>query len=124
LNLEKMTTRSSYTDKRLKLNLTIQDFFFDLSSCYSRTNRLEQAIVALDTAIMLDDTYAAFFSNRGLFNYKLHRWSNAISDLENAVGLDSTNWIFYANLALAYKSDDNLDHACRAFKSATRLDLI
>jgi len=97
--------------------------FFDLSDCYSRINQLEQAIVTLDTAILLDNSYAGFYNNRGLNYYKLDNDQNAISAFRWAIQLDSNNWLFYANMALAYYSGKDQEDACNALRTAKRLGL-
>jgi tetratricopeptide (TPR) repeat protein len=97
--------------------------FFDISDCYSRINKLDQAIVTLDTAILLDNSYAGFYNNRGLNYYKLDNDQNAINDFKRAIQLDSINWVFYANIALAYYSAKNQEEACNALRTSIRLGL-
>ena len=45
--------------------------FFDLADCYSNINSLEYAVLLLDTAIILENSYAPFYNNRGLYYYNL-----------------------------------------------------
>jgi tetratricopeptide (TPR) repeat protein len=79
--------------------------------------------LTLDTAILLDDSYAAFYNNRGLNYYKLDNDPSAISDFKKAIRLDSSNWVFFANVVLAYKSDGKQEEACRALQIAKRIGL-
>ena len=97
--------------------------FFDLSECYTSTDRPEQAILLLDTAIILDKSCAAFYNNRGLIYWRLYKDQNAINDYKKAIQLDSTNWVFYSNIAMAYYSDKKIPEACKAFQMAKYLGL-
>jgi tetratricopeptide (TPR) repeat protein len=86
--------------------------YFGLSQSLARNNELESAIKALNMAIENDDTFSVFYSNRGLYYYKLKQAANAISDLETAIQLDSTTYWPYANLALVYAQINELEKAC------------
>jgi len=97
--------------------------FFDLSECYTNTNKPERAILILDTAIMLDKTCAAFYNNRGLIYWKLYRDQNAINDYKKAIELDSTNWVFYGNISRVYYANNKLIDACINLQIAKRLGL-
>lgn len=74
--------------------------FFDISECYARSNRLNDAILAIDTAITLDSLYAPFYNNRGLYSYKVYNDQGAINDYKKAIELDSMSYIYHANLSL------------------------
>lgn len=97
--------------------------FFDMSDCFFRLNNLRQAIQILDTAILLDSTFAPFYSNRGLYFYRIHEDQKALNDFLKATKLDSTSWVIYGNMALAYYSMNNLNEACAAFRLSKRFGL-
>ena len=97
--------------------------YFDLSECYTSTGKLEEAILLLDTAIRLDNSYAGFYNNRGLIYWKLDKNSKAIEDYKKAISLDSTNWVFHSNIAMVYYSENKIPEACRAFQMAKYLGL-
>jgi len=97
--------------------------FFDLSETYARINDLETAIALLDTAIMIDSTYSAFYNNRGLLYYKLNDNDKAIIDYEKAIELDSTQPAFYANLAMVYYYEDSVGRSCQLIEKAESLGL-
>jgi tetratricopeptide (TPR) repeat protein len=94
---------------------------FDLSEVYARTNHLETATALLDTAIMLNGTVAAFYSNRGLLHYKLKENSQAINDYLTAARIDSVNPHIYLNLALVYYYENEFDLVCESIAKAERL---
>ena len=97
--------------------------FFDLSDCYSKLNRLEQAISLLDTAIILDSSYAPFYKNRGLYYGNLNNSQKARIDFKKAIELDSSNFVIYANIALSYYYDKDSISACEAFRTSKSLGL-
>jgi tetratricopeptide (TPR) repeat protein len=94
---------------------------FDLSETYARINDLVTAIALLDTAILVDDTYAGFYNNRGLLYYKLKENDKATIDYKKAIQIDSTQYIFYANLALVYYYDGLYEESCESIKKAVKL---
>ena len=96
---------------------------FGLSEAYSRTNKLEQAILLLNKAITEDSTFAPLYNNRGLLYYKLIKNDRAMSDYKRAISLDSTQYVYYANIALVYYYENNLESACEAIQKAERLGL-
>ena len=96
---------------------------FDMSETYAKSNALDTAIALLDTAILINRSYAEFFNNRGLLYYKLNKNDNAIEDFKVAISIDSTQSITYANLGLAYHSLNLKELSCRAFNKAKRLGL-
>lgn len=99
------------------------ELYLELSTCFSKTNLLDEAIHALDSAILLDSTYWGFYTNRGLIYYKTNQSKRAIEDFNNAVRLDSTKWIPHANLALVYRKEKDLQRACEALDNAKSLGL-
>jgi tetratricopeptide (TPR) repeat protein len=94
---------------------------FDLSDIYAKINNLEKAITLLDSAIMIDSSFAGFYNNRGLLFYKLKENDKAISDYLKAIHLDSTQSIFHANLALVYYQNNLNDKSCKSIKKAKSL---
>jgi len=94
---------------------------FDLSDCYARINQLEYAISLLDTAIIIDDSFAPFYINRGVLYYKLIKNTEAIQDYNRAIELDSTQSAAYANLALVYYYEKRFDEACHSLQKAESL---
>lgn len=95
--------------------------FFDMAECYASTDRLIIAVHLMDTAISLDSLYAPFYSNRGLYNYKLYNDQDAINDYKKAIKLDAKNDVFHINLASVYYSNNNFSEACAEFKLAILL---
>jgi tetratricopeptide (TPR) repeat protein len=98
--------------------------FFDLSTCYDRTDRLDQAIQTLNTAIALDSSFAIFYNNRGYIIYNLHKTQKAINDFKKAIDIDSSNWIFHANIAMAYYEVKYFQEACKALEKSRRLGFV
>ena len=96
---------------------------FDLSESYARINNLETAIALLDTAIMIDNTYAGFYNNRGLLFIKLKEYEKAIIDYQKAIEIDSNHPSFYANLAMAYYYKDLFDLACQQIEKAESIEI-
>jgi len=96
---------------------------FDISGCYALINELESAISILDTAILLDNSYAPFYNNRGLLLYKLKENNKALMDYQKAIQLDSTQPNFYANIALVYYYEKDFRKASVALKRAKQLGL-
>jgi hypothetical protein len=109
-----------YRDAR-KLEPRNLKLLFDMSETYAKANELETAISLLDTAIMINSSYAEFFNNRGLLYYKLNINDKAVENFKEAIKIDSTQSITYANLGLAYHSLNLRDLSCRAFNKAKRL---
>ena len=107
----------------LKIEPHNPKLLFDMSECYAQINELESAISILDTAIILDSSYAPFYNNRGLMYYKLKENNKAIKDYQKAIQLDSIQWTFYANIALAYYYESDIEKACDALKRAKQLGL-
>lgn len=103
----------------IKLEPENPRLYFDQAECYAIINKLEIAVSKLDTAILIDSTWAGTFNNRGLLFYKLGKSNNAIKDYLKALSLDSTQLSIYANLALAYFGIKDYDKSCEAIK---RLD--
>lgn len=97
---------------------------FDLAETYVRINDLETGIALLDTAIMIDSTYAGFYNNRGLYYYKLNDYDKAISDYLKSIEIDSVGPTSYANLALVYYYNNMYDKALIALKRAESNGLI
>ncbi|MBR8538353.1 tetratricopeptide repeat protein [Carboxylicivirga sediminis] len=97
---------------------------FDLAETYVRINELETGVALLDTAIMIDSTYAGFYNNRGLYYYKLNDYDKAISDYLKAIEIDSVGPTSYANLALVYYYKDMHNEARKALKQAESKGLI
>ena len=95
--------------------------FFDMADCYARTNRLNDAIHALDTAITLDSLYAPLYNNRGFYNYKLYNDQDAINDYKKAIELDSMRDVYHINLSLVYYTNKNYSEACDEFRIAVHL---
>jgi len=96
---------------------------FDISGCYALINKLESAISILDTAILLDNSYAPFYNNRGLIYYKLKENNKALLDYQKAIQLDSRQPSFYANIALVYYYEKDFEKARDALKRAEQLGL-
>jgi tetratricopeptide (TPR) repeat protein len=96
---------------------------FDLAETYARINNLEQAVILLDTAIMVDSTYSGFYNNRGLLFYKLNENGRAIKDYLKAIEIDSTKTTFYYNIALVYYYEDDFIKACESINKAEQLGL-
>lgn len=107
----------------LKIEPQNSKLLFDMSECYALTNQLETAISILDTAILLDSTYAPFYNNRGLMHYKLDENNLALKDFQNAIRIDSTHFVYYANIALVYYYENDYEKACSAIKRAESLGL-
>lgn len=97
--------------------------FFDLSECYMSIDKLEQAILLLDTAIMLDPFRSAFYNNRGLNQWHLYKNEAAIRDYQKALEFDSSNWVIYSNLSIAYFGNKEQLEACKMFKIAKKFGL-
>jgi tetratricopeptide (TPR) repeat protein len=97
--------------------------FFDLSESYAKVNKLSEAIFCLDSAIILDSSYAGFYSNRGLLYYHLNANANAIADFKKSIRLNNHNYVYYANLSIVYYSVNRLEEACLAFKHAKMLGM-
>lgn len=96
---------------------------FDMSECYAETNQLETAISIMDTVILLDSTYAPFYSNRGLMHYKLNENNLALNDFQKAIQIDSSHFVYYANIALVYYDENDYEKACNAIQKAESLGL-
>lgn len=97
--------------------------FFDLAECLFQQDKLKEAIQAIDTAIILDTSYAGFYNNRGFYYYQLYDNQSAINNFKKAIDLDSTNYVFFANMALAYNGLNNSKEACKALDISKRLGL-
>jgi len=97
--------------------------FFDISECYANNYDLTNALMMIDTAIILDSLNSHFYNNRGLIYWKQFNNEKAIVDYEKAIGLDSTNWVIYSNLSIAYYSSKKKTEACETFKVAQSLGL-
>jgi len=110
---------------RTAINIEPQNpkLYFDLANCYAFTDNLEQAILLLDTAIVLNSEFAPFYSNRGLLHYKLKQNDNAIRDFKYSIKLDSTNSKLYFNLSLVLYEQNQFEESCKAYKNAERLGL-
>jgi len=106
-----------------KLEPNNPQLLFELSNSYARVNKLERAIALLDSAIMIDDSVAALYNNRGLLYYKLKENKKAINDYQRAIRLDSTLHIIYSNLALVYYYEKMFDNACQSIEKAETLGL-
>jgi Flp pilus assembly protein TadD len=109
-----------YTIAR-KLEPDNSDLLWDMSDSYARLNNLERAISLLDTAIMMDNTFAPFYNNRGLLYYKMMQNDKALKDYQMAIQLDGTQPVFYSNIALVYYYEHDLDKACEAIKKSEQL---
>jgi tetratricopeptide (TPR) repeat protein len=96
---------------------------FGLSETYALINNLERAITLLDTAIMIDSAFPAFYNNRGLLYYKLKEHDKAVFDFKKAIQIDSTQYIYFANLALVYYRQNLFDKSCESIKKAEQLGL-
>lgn len=96
---------------------------FDFADAYSKTNNLEQAVILLDTAIMIDSLNSAFYNNRGLLYFHLNENSKAIMDYLKAIEIDTTETTFYFNIALAYYYDGDFIKACESINKAEQLGL-
>lgn len=88
-------------------------FYFDISLCYAYSNDLENAISYMDTTIMMDQTVAASYNNRGLYYYKLKENHLAIHDFSQALKLDSSVSATKVNLSLAYYYNEQYFDACK-----------
>ncbi|MDP4265188.1 MAG: tetratricopeptide repeat protein [Bacteroidota bacterium] len=99
-----------------KLESDNTDILFDMSDSYAQINNLEKAISLLDTAIIIDKSFAPFYNNRGLLYYKMNMNKKAIEDYNMAIKLNPDYPVFYANLALVYYYEHEFDKACEAIK--------
>ncbi len=95
--------------------------YFDLSQCYANLNDLEYAISFLDSAIMFNNRIDEFYSNRGLYYYKIKKNQEAINDFKSAISIDSICDVYYYNLSLALYSTTNFEEAYKALKKAESL---
>jgi len=109
--------------KALSIEPNNTDVLFALSECYAITNQLERAVSIMDTVILLDSTFAPFYSNRGLMHYKLQENNLALNDFKKAIIIDSTHWLYYANIALVYYDDEDYGKACSAIQKAENLGM-
>lgn len=89
---------------------------FHMSDCYAQQNNLSEAISLLDTAITLDNSFPAFFNNRGLYYYKMFQNKKAIQDYKRGIELDPKQPALYVNLALAEYYENDFDNACDAIR--------
>ncbi|HEX7845882.1 MAG TPA: tetratricopeptide repeat protein [Chitinophagaceae bacterium] len=94
---------------------------FYMSNSYAQLDNLSEAISLLDTAISIQNSFPAFFNNRGLYYYKLNQNDKAIENYHHAIDLDSTQPVFYCNLALVQYYQNDLDKACDAIKKLDEL---
>ena len=94
---------------------------FYMSNSYAQLNNLSEAISLLDTAITIDNSFPAFFNNRGLYYYKMNQNEKAIQDYNHAIELDPTQPIFYSNLALVEFYQNDFDKACDAIRKLDEL---
>jgi Flp pilus assembly protein TadD len=94
-----------------------------MSNSYAQLNNLTEAISLLDTAISIDNSFPAFFNNRGLYYYKMSQNEKAIEDYNHAIELDPTQPVFYSNLALVQYYQNDFDKACDAIKKLDELGL-
>jgi len=107
----------------LKIEPKNPRLYFDLSQCYAFANDLEQAIFSMDKAINLCDTFAPFYSNRGLLYYKLKQNQKAELDFKKAIKLDSTKSVYYYNLALTLYFQNRYEESCGALDNAEKIGL-
>lgn len=107
------------TARKLEPNNTTVLFY--MSNSFAQLDNLTEAILLLDTAISIDNTFPAFFNNRGLYYYKMYQNEKAIEDYIHAIELDPTQPVFYSNLALVEYYQNNFDKACKAIKKLDEL---
>ena len=65
-----------------------------------KLNDYDQAIIAFSRAIMIDNTFAEAYNNRGNIYDDKKEYDKAISDFKNAIELRPANEIFYNNIAI------------------------
>lgn len=107
----------------IKIEPANPKLFFDLSECYSRSDKANEAIASLETAIILDDSCAVCYNNLGLIYWQLYKDQYALNNYQKAIQLDSNNWVYYSNMSLAYYSNRETSQACKAFNRAKLLGL-
>lgn len=89
-----------------------------LGLLYADTDRTDEAIDALNTAVELDDNDAATWNNLGFLLFTVRRDPKAVPALQTAVTLDSSNARYKRNLAFALFNAGRVDEARKTFESA------
>ncbi|MBP1672424.1 MAG: hypothetical protein H6Q25_239 [Bacteroidetes bacterium] len=99
-------------------------FYFEKAVCLKKKGFIKDAILSLDTAIILDPKYAYAYANRGFFHFLDYNDQKAMSDYQMAIELDSTIATVYYNMAMFYFDHKNFDKCCHFIKKAEHFGAI
>ena len=92
-----------------------------ISSTLAHQNQFAKAVDYLDSAILLDSSYAELYNNRAILHVRLKNYDKAINDYNTAISRDSSKGIYYANLALIYFYTKDYDEFCRLMTKAEEI---
>jgi len=95
--------------------LLLRGFSYNSSKDYERAVKDLSAVIALK-----DDHHRAYLGRAGAL-IRLERHAEAINDLNTVLTLDPRNEEAYNNRGWAYKGSDDMEAACKDWKSSQRL---
>ena len=81
--------------------------WYQLSVSYHNVNKLEEALNAVDYAIVIDDEFAAAYHEKASILEDLEKYDEAISVYKELIELDSPSGLAYLRISNAYKRMNN-----------------
>ncbi len=78
--------------------------YFNLGLAYARLGQHQDAVAALEKAIMVSPQEAGFHYHLGKIFYESKDFHKAVEQLKNAIGIDLIYWQAYYALGLAYQA--------------------
>jgi len=100
----------------------IGDLWHELGIVLWQSGRPKEAAEAMQRAVKLDGTQAAFHCNLGLVYRALGRHGESLASMRRAITIGRPTPEMLSNLALGLKDADQHDEALRMFDEALRLD--
>lgn len=111
-----------FYDKSLALNPCDKYSLNNKGFTLNLLDKFDDAILLFDQAIEIDNTFANFFSNRGLAKIKIGKTEEGLEEIYHSLKLDENNSYGYRNLGIYHLDKGDYSNALGLFKKAKELD--